>query len=261
MPPASKPHREFFSGLVALVTGAGSGLGRELARQLAEHGAKVGAVDLQAVPLADLAAAVSPHSLAWAAADVADRPALDAAVASLQERLGPIDLLVANAGIGFETTALAFRAEDFEKIIHVNLMGTVNSIAAVLPGMIQRRRGRLAAISSLASFRGMPRMAGYCASKAGVNALLDSLRIELQPHGISVTTICPGWIRTPMTADLLIPMPRRLEPADAARHTLEAIRQGRSFFAFPAQDAWSARLLGWLPCSLSDWLVRRLLPF
>src|SRR5207245_2000808 len=100
-----------------------------------------------------------------------------------------IDLLIANAGIGIETSALAFRAEDIEAQIRVNLIGVANSIEAVLPAMLARRRGHLAAISSLASYRGLPKMAGYCASKAGVNALLDAVRVEVRSHGIAVTTI------------------------------------------------------------------------
>jgi short-subunit dehydrogenase len=182
-----------------------------------------------------------------------------AAAADLEKRLGPVDLLIANAGIGFENSALAFRAEDFAAHIRVNLLGVANSVAAVLPGMLQRKRGQLAAISSLASFRGLPLMAGYCASKAGVNALMDSLRVELKPHGIFVTTVCPGWIRTPLTADLKMPVPRMMEVGEAARRIVRALRLRRPFLAFPGGAAWQCRLLRWLPGSISDWLVARLL--
>src|SRR5262249_33481690 len=145
--------------------------------------------------------------VAWAVADVTNRPALCEAVAKVADRLGPIDLLFANAGIGRETSALAFRAEDIEAQVRVNLIGVANNAEGVLPSMLQRRQGHLVAISSLASYRGLPRMAGYCATKAGVNALLDSLRIELKPQGIAVTTICPGWIRTPLTDNIPVPKP------------------------------------------------------
>ena len=124
------------------------------------------------------------------------------AVRQLESQTGPTDLLIASAGVGQETSADAFSAEVFSHVIQVNLIGVSNSIAAVLPGMRERRRGHLAALSSLASYRGLPRMAGYSASKAGVNALMDSLRVELRNYGIACSTICPGWIRTPMTAPL-----------------------------------------------------------
>jgi short-subunit dehydrogenase len=141
----------------------------------------------------------------------------------------------------------------------VNLLGVANSVAAVLPGMLQRRRGHLVAISSLASYRGLPLMAGYCASKAGVNALLDALRVELRPHGISVTTICPGWIRTPLTANVRVPMRGMMEVDAAARQIARAIRRRVPFFAFPRSGVWPVRLLRWLPSGVSDWLVTRLM--
>ncbi|HYT91659.1 MAG TPA: SDR family NAD(P)-dependent oxidoreductase [Gemmataceae bacterium] len=243
---------------VALVTGAGSGLGRALALALAAEGHAIAAVDVRPEGLVELEREL-PGRIAWATADVADAAALTQATADLERRLGPIDLLIANAGIGFETSALTFRAEDFAAHIRVNLLGVANSVAAVLPGMLQRRRGHLAAISSLASFRGLPLMAGYCASKAGVNALMDALRVELKPQGIFVTTICPGWIRTPLSANLKFPVPRMLEVGEAARRIVRALRERRPFFAFPRGPAWQVRLLRWLPSRLSDWLVARLL--
>src|SRR5262249_46603005 len=148
-------------------------------------------------------------------------------------------------------------AEDIEDIVRVNLVGVANSIEAVLPGMLRRRRGQIAAISSVASYRGVPGMAGYCASKAGVNSLLESLRPELKPFGVAVTLVCPRWIRTPMTADISIPADQLMEPAEASRHILEAIRRRRPFVAFPRWAARQGRLLRWLPCRASDWLLVR----
>jgi NAD(P)-dependent dehydrogenase (short-subunit alcohol dehydrogenase family) len=246
-----------FANRIALITGAGSGLGRQLALTLAEEGAAIAAIDLQAEPLAALESELKGKLVACAVADVTERAALHPAVAELRQRLGPIDLLIANAGIGIETSALAYRAADIEAQIRVNLIGVVNSIDAVLPEMIERKQGQIVAISSLASYRGLPRMAGYCASKAGVNALLDALRVELQPLGLSVTTICPGWIRTPLTANIAVPHPHMMEVADAARQIAAAIHQRRRFFAFPRPMVRQLRWLRWLPCGLSDWLTIR----
>jgi NAD(P)-dependent dehydrogenase (short-subunit alcohol dehydrogenase family) len=248
-----------FKGRIVLITGAASGLGRQLALTLASEGATIAAVDLAVEPLTKLAADLSGKPVATAVADVTDRPALLAAVAEVARQLGPIDLLFANAGIGRETAAIPFRAEDVEAQIRVNLIGVANSIEAVLPAMLERRHGHLVGISSLASYRGLPKMAGYCASKAGVNALLDALRLELQPHGIAVTTICPGWIRTALTANIRVAQPYLMEVDDAARRIVEAVRRRRPFYAFPPPAARRVRLLRWLPCGLSDWALRRLL--
>jgi NAD(P)-dependent dehydrogenase (short-subunit alcohol dehydrogenase family) len=248
-----------FANRVVLITGAGSGLGRQLALTLAEEGASLAVLDLKPEPLTALATALHGKRIAWAVADVTDRAVLTEAVAKLQERLGSIDVLIANAGIGLETTAVNFRAEDIEAQIRVNLIGVANSIGAVLPGMLARRQGHLVGISSLASYHGLPRMAGYCASKAGVNALLEAVRVELKPYAIAVTTICPGWIRTPLTDHFDEPKPALVEVDDAARRIVHAIRQRRVFYAFPSPTVWQVRLLRWLPARASDWFVRQAL--
>jgi short-subunit dehydrogenase len=246
-----------FANQVVLVTGAASGLGRQLALDLAKEGAAVAAIDLHGEPLAALAKELDGMRIAWAVADVTDRPALSDAVLRLSKQLGAIDLLIANAGIGIETSGLAFRAADIEAQIRVNLIGVANSVEAVLPGMLERRRGQLAVISSLASYRGLPKMLGYCASKAGVRSLFEGLRIELEPLGITVTTICPGWIRTPLTAHIDVPKPLLMELPYAAERILTAIRKGRAFYAFPARMSWRIALIRLLPARLSDYLTRR----
>src|SRR5262249_37007382 len=117
----------------------------------------------------------------------------------------------------------------------------------------------LAVLSSLASYHGIPLMAGYCASKAGVNALLDSLRVELEPLGIAVTTLCPGWIRTPMTAPIGLPPEYMMEVKEAVRRMVRALRARQAFLAFPAGGVWQVRLLRYLPRPLGDWLARQYL--
>jgi NAD(P)-dependent dehydrogenase (short-subunit alcohol dehydrogenase family) len=247
-----------FANRVVLITGAGSGIGRQFARALAREGAKIAALDVQWPGLESLAQELAGSQVAWATADVTDFAALRAAVAELERQLGPTDLLIAAAGIGRETSALNLDQADFEQTIRVNLIGVANSFAAVLPGMRERRAGHLVALSSLASYRGLPRMAAYCASKAGVNALCDSFRVELKPLGIAVTTICPGFIRTAMTSDLKLKVaPPMLEVEDAVAGMIEAIRKRRPFFALARSGLWLVRLLHYLPRPISDWLCYR----
>ena len=250
-----------FADRVVLITGAASGIGRQLAHLLRREGARIAALDLSAAGLAALETELKNAGgrCATAVADVTDPSAVRQAVSLLESQLGPTDLLIASAGVGQETSAEAFSAEDFGRLIEVNLIGVANSIAAVLPGMRERRRGHLAALSSLASYRGLPRMAGYSASKAGVNALMDSMRVELRTYGIVCSTICPGWIRTPMTATLNLPNLPMLEVEDAADRILAALRRGKAFVAFPAGNVWQVRLLRYLPRPLADWLANRVL--
>jgi NAD(P)-dependent dehydrogenase (short-subunit alcohol dehydrogenase family) len=244
---------------VALITGAGSGIGRQMAHTLAADGWSIAAIDLHEAPLASLATELSGKPVAWATADVTDRAGLDKAASQVQERLGSADLLIASAGVGFETSALDYRAADVETIIRVNLIGVSNSIGTVLPGMIERQRGHIVALSSQASYRGLPRMAGYCASKAGLNALLESIRVEVEPLGIAVTAICPGWIRTPMTADIDLDPKLLMEVDEAARRIHAAIRRRQPFLAFPRSGALILSVLRWLPARTSDRLLPRLL--
>lgn len=246
-----------FENRVALITGAGNGIGKQLALMLSKEGAKIAAIDRLSESLASLRLELQGKPFAGEVADVTDLNGMRQAAVRLEASLGPTDLLIANAGIGKETSALDFKAEDIAAQINVNLIGVANSVDAVLTGMRQRQSGHLVVLSSLASYRGLPMMAGYCASKAGVSSLFESLRVELEPLGIAVTTICPGWIRTALTTNIAVPQPYMMEVDYASKQILEAIRQKRRRLVFPPSAAWQVRLLRWLPAGISDWVVRR----
>jgi len=240
---------------VVLITGAAGGLGRQLALELAREGAVVAVIDLQPGPLRALCEEMVANRAGWAVADVADAAGLSAAANELERALGPVDVLIANAAVGTETPAVGFHPGDLARQVQVNLLGVANSIGAVLPGMLRRGRGHLVAISSLASYRGMPRGAGYCASKAGVNALMDSLRVELRAHGIACTTVCPGWIRTPLARQSSLRKRGTMNVHRAARRVLTAVRRRRPFAAFPLVPRLAVALMRWLPVPLGDALA------
>jgi NAD(P)-dependent dehydrogenase (short-subunit alcohol dehydrogenase family) len=235
---------------VALITGAGSGIGRGLAVALAQRGWSIAALDCREEGLVELGKL--PGRWAWAVADVTRAESLQEKVRELEQTLGPAELLIASAGIGMETPALELRAADVARVIEVNLIGVTNSVAAVLPGMIERRRGHIVALSSVASFRGLPRLLAYSASKAGLNAFMQGLRTEVLHLGVHVTTICPGWIRTPMTARLHGKLRDILALDTAVAQILYAIDRKRPFHAFPRATAWRLTILGWLPRSWQD---------
>ena len=193
---------------------------------------------------------------AWEAADVTDVGSLNGAVEKIGGRLGPIDLLVACAGVAGETPAVGMNPAAISRIIAVNLVGVSNTIAAVLPGMLARRRGHVAAISSLASFRGLPGQMGYCASKAGLNALMQSLGLDVRRSGIHVTTVCPGHTRTPQTTCKY--RDEHLWPVEAtAREVLRAIDRKKRFHAFPWVAVRQLRCMRVLPEWLQGWLLER----
>jgi short-subunit dehydrogenase len=244
-----------------LITGAGRGIGRALACVLAQQGYAIAALDVREEGLRSLADELQTRQqrIAWGVADVTEPAGLNSAVRELEAKLGPTDVLVANAGVAVETPGVDYNVENMNKIINVNLIGVSNSIGAVLPGMMQRKRGHLVAISSMASYRGLPRMLGYCASKAGVNSLMDGLRVELMPHGIAVTTICPSWIKTAMTENLEGELEQIMGVEDAVREIAYAINRKLAFYAFPRKMRWRLGFLTLLPRSWQDRYIRRIM--
>jgi short-subunit dehydrogenase len=240
---------------VAVVTGASSGIGWSLARALAARGCKVGLVARRAEQLAALAREIEQAGgqAAWAPADVVDRAATVAAIREVGAKLGPIDLLVANAGVGWPTVLEPFNVGHIEKMFQVNVLGVVYSIEAVLPEMLARKKGHLAAVSSLGSFKGLPGESGYCSSKAAVNTFMEGLRIQVRDKGISVTTICPGFVKTPMTDINEFKMPWLITADEAARRMVRALERRKKVFNFPWQTTLLMRLTRWLP----DWVVAR----
>jgi len=167
--------------------------------------------------------------------DVTDRQAVLAAVRLCEREMGPVDRLVAAAGIGDPTPAEKFDAGAVEQVMRTNYLGMVYCIEAVLPGMIQAHRGQIVGLASLAGFHGLPGSGAYCASKAAQIAMLESLRIELRPKGVIVTIISPGFVRTPMTAKNLNPMPFLMDVDKAARIIHRAMRSGARHKTFPGR--------------------------
>lgn len=240
---------------VAIITGASSGIGAALARVLASKGFKVGLLARRVERLDALKRELGDRA-AVAQADVGQRQQVVAAIRELADKLGPVDLLIANAGVGHHTNLNPFNVDDIEQVIRVNLLGVVYAIEAVLPAMLERRSGHLAAVSSLAAYKGMPGESAYCSSKAAVSAFMDGLRIQLRDHGVAVTTICPGFVKSEMTAGHRFHMPFLLEADEAARRICRALERKVKVFDFPWQTALLMKLTRWLP----DWLVARAVP-
>ena len=222
-------------GKVAVVTGASSGIGRALARELARDGYDLGLTARRAERLEQLAAEIraAGSQAACVAADATRRDETHAAMATLAERLGPIDLLVANAGIGLGTDALAPDAGTLETEFRVNVFGAFYAIEAVIPSMRERGRGHVVAISSLASHRGLPGAAGYCATKAALTRLVEGMRPDWARAGIRATIVHPGYVRSELTDRNRYRMPLLMDTDRAARFVARAIRRRKKVCEFP----------------------------
>ena len=248
----------YWTNKVVLITGASSGIGRALAIQLARKGAAVGLLARRAEILKEIAEGIQNCGGAALAlpADVTDAAAVRNAVRELRERFGPIDVLVANAGISVNTFLPDLCEKKIAELMNVNVIGVVNSVAAVLPDMINRGSGHLVGNSSLAAYRGLPKTAAYCASKAAVSSFLEAVRIDLRGSGVDVTIIHPGFVKTPLIEHIRH-TPYVMELDHAVTKIIRAIEKRKKRYSFPWQLATVARACKLMPTPMYDWFAER----
>lgn len=257
----------FWSNKVVLITGASSGIGHALALELGRRGARLGLVARRREVLDEIAGQIGSMrtdggdpgsvSVLAIAGDVQNGDSMRAAADKLHAEFGQVDVLIANAGIGGSVDGAELDGAKLAEVINVNVIGAANSTAAVLPKMVERGSGHLVVISSLAAYRGLPKSAAYCASKAAVSAMFESLRLDLYPKGIDVTIIHPGFIKTPLTAGRQAQLPWLMEVGDAVKKIVRAIEAKKKSYAFPWQLATIVRAGLLMPNFMYDWISRR----
>jgi len=242
-----------------LITGASSGLGEALALAYAETGVRLALSGRDAVRLERVAFACRERGarVASAAVDATDADAMRSWIETQDEAL-PLDLAIANAGISGGTSGAGDSVEQVRRIFATNVAGVVNTIEPAAKRMVARGRGHLALMSSLASFRGFPGSAAYCASKAAVRLYGEGLAAELRSRGVAVSVICPGYVRTRMTAVNRFYMPFLMDAERAAEIMKRGLERRRARIAFPWRLYALVRLLAALPPGLVDRLVERL---
>lgn len=218
-----------FENQIAIVTGAGRGIGEAIAKRLAAEGAKVACVSRSESNSAKVAEAINaayPGAARAYAVDVADKKAVEATSTQIFTDFGRVDILVNNAGITRDGLAMRMSEEDWDSVINTNLKGAFNFIQAVMRPMIKQRSGRIVNIASVAGLMGNAGQANYAASKAGLIGLSKTLARELAGRGITVNSVAPGFIKTDMTEVLpeaiktavlgQIPLGRFGDPEDIA---------------------------------------------
>jgi short-subunit dehydrogenase len=248
------------SGQTVVVTGAANGIGRATAEALASGGYRVGLLDRNPEMLAEVAGRLkaSGATVSSALADVTDLAAVRSAVEAVEAEIGPTDVLLACAGIGGLTLLPDLEPCALRAMLDVNVVGVAHAIDSVLPGMIARGRGHLVGVSSVAGFRGMPWMASYSASKAAISAYLEGLRPALKRRGVTITTVCPGFVRTALTVDTPFRKPiKMLTPEQAARYIVRAIERRPRDYVFPFSTRLGMGFLRGLPNWAFDWMMDR----
>jgi NAD(P)-dependent dehydrogenase (short-subunit alcohol dehydrogenase family) len=245
-------------GRVAWVTGAGTGIGRALARRLASEGWNV-AVSARTVQDLDSLAAENPNRMRPFPLDVTDAGAAADAVDRIEAQLGRIDLAVLNAGTYRRDGAAEFDAAAFRAIVDVNLMGTVNCLAPLLPRMLERQAGQIAVVSSVAGYVGLPGAAAYGATKSALMNMCEALYPQLAASKVYLSVINPGFVDTPLTQKNDFPMPFLISVEEAVDRIMTGLKARRFEIAFPLRMVLLLKLLALLPAPLFFAVTRRLI--
>lgn len=241
------------------ITGGGSGIGRSLALAMSREGRTVvisgrNLPRLEAVAAQAQGAAIIPLSV-----DVTDPEGLQEKVEEIETQMGPIDLAFLNAGDYSPMPLDAFDTTLFRRLMEVNFLGVVNSLQALLPFMLPRRRGQILISASLSGYRGLPRAAPYGASKAALINMAESLRPELQREGINLRLINPGFVKSALTEKNDFHMPFLIDPEQAAEEILKRLPGDNFEIAFPTPFALLLKLMRCLPYTLYFHFMQRLI--
>ncbi len=241
-------------GARVLITGASSGIGAALATELVGRGAVV-AISARRV---DALEKVSSGRMIVVPVDVSDSDGVRVAADQVREALGGIDIVVLNAGTWEQAKVDDLDPQAFARHLDVNVVGTVNTLAAVLPRMLSDHHGIVAIMASVAGFRGIPGGMAYAASKAALINLAESIRAEAIGRGVSVVTINPGFVKTPMTDANTFPMPFLIEPEAAARSIADGLVARRQEIIFPLPMAVLMKIARVLPVRIWTAISRRM---
>lgn len=248
----------FWSGKRIWIVGASSGIGAALARELASRGARLAVSARSADTLNTLAIGLLGAGHRALPFDTADAPAAERAVATLQADWGGIDIAILAAATYQPMRAFALDLDGARQTMRVNVEGSLNCLAAVLPAMLAAGRGHLAIVASVAGYRGLPQAVAYGASKAALINMTETLRLDLAERGIKVQLINPGFVRTPMTARNGFAMPAIIEPEQAARCIADGMMGNGFEIHFPLRFTLLLKLLRLLPYRLYFPLVKRI---
>jgi short-subunit dehydrogenase len=253
-----------FRQQVAVVTGGSVGIGYAIAEQLSREGARlvIGARGKEELEAAAASLRKGGRECRAVPCDVTIPQQLDRLVEAGLERWDRLDILVANAGVGLSGEFRELERDDLRRVFDVNVHGVLNSIQAVLPHMISRGSGRIVLVSSVLGFRGVPGFSGYCATKAALNSLAESLHAELSPRGIHVMLACPGLTETRFHESRLGPASvsdargklKAQDPGECGRHIVKALRKNKRRVVLTPDGRLLARLSRHVP-NLTDGVI------
>jgi len=247
-------------GKVAAVAAASQGLGFAAARTLAAEGARVGICSRDRERIEQAAGTLRSGADRDVVPFVADLSKPEEAaefIRSVHERFGRLDTIILNAGINAYVERHDFNSSVFEKIIQTNFIGMIYGIEAALPYLKQAKHPHIVGMSSTAAYRGLPRAEAYGASKAAIKNMLEALRLNLIPLNISVSVICPGFVKTPLTDQNDFYMPFKISAEEAANTITDQIARYKQEIHFPKRFSICIKLISFLPSEWYTALLKR----
>lgn len=240
-----------------LITGASSGLGRQLAieyskecKNLFVSGRDIKRLE-ETVKMCNTSCNVVIKSI-----DVRDKEEMKYWINGILKKYNNIDLVIANAGVSGGTSKGDEEEKQIYEIFETNINGVLNTIVPIIPSMKQNKTGQICLISSMASFRGMPSAPSYSATKSCIRVFGEALYNDLKKYNISVTTICPGFIKTPLTDKNNFKMPFLMDVQTATRKIIHGIDKKKKIVIFPKIMYYAIKLIDLLPFGLNDWIFR-----
>jgi len=249
------------SDKIVLLTGASSGIGYSLSKLLFKEGASVILIARRKELLLKLKShSKDQNKVEVIEADITNSTEVKNAFDKTIERFGRIDLAILNAGVSERASVNEFNAESAKRIFDTNVFGIIYFLELLIPYFIERRKGMIVGVSSLADARGFARSSFYCSSKSAATTLLESVRVELKSYNVKVLTVKPGFVKSPMTDKNEFYMPFLMKVDNAAKLILKGIKKEKRIIQFPLPIVISSRFLKILPDFLFDWLSSIRLP-
>ncbi|HCX14953.1 MAG TPA: oxidoreductase [Rhodospirillaceae bacterium] len=243
------------------ITGAGKGIGRATALEYARCGWSVAVsarteTDLESLIESAIQKGFSGRIVSYPA-DVTDQDAMKRTFKAVEQDIGALDQVILNAGTHMPSSAKKISTDSYRALLEINVMGAVNGLSAVIPVFIDRKRGHVGVVASVAGYSGLPLAGAYGASKAALINMCESLRPELEAEGVGLSVINPGFVRTPLTAKNKFPMPFLIDADVAARQIYSGMIKGKFEIAFPRSFVIILKILRMLPYGIYFPLIKK----
>jgi short-subunit dehydrogenase len=247
-----------FNNSVILLTGASSGIGHQLAKDLAKEGTKLALVSRRVDLLKFLVDEIKANSEAkYYQCDVTKKNEVEQTISQIKKDFGKIDVAFLNSGVAYRSSVLDYCPKDAETTFNTNVLGAVYCIEQVLKDFIKEKRGAIVGVSSLGDGKGFPKSGFYSASKAAFTILLESLRIELKKYNVKVVTVKPGFVKTAMTDKNEFEMPFLMSVEKASKIIIEGLRKDKRIIEFPLTTTIGAKILRMMPTKIFEYIASK----